>query len=107
VQGRLRLPLADQLEPYLLGGVGAEYAQLNERTSIGEDLVLFGRDVTPIGVLGAGLEYALMSNVSIGGEAKYVISRCHTFQVEPNPEVHGNFDAFVLSIGVRVFFFNV
>lgn len=107
VQGRLRLPLADQLEPYLLGGAGAEYGQLNDRTPIGDDLVLFGRDLTPMGVLGAGLEYAVMSNVSIGGEAKYIISRGHTFQVSPNPEVHGNFDAFVLSFGVRVFFFNV
>lgn len=106
VQGRLRLPLAD-LEPYLLGGAGAEYGQLNDRTPIGDDLVLYGRDFTAMGVLGAGLEYALMSNVSIGGEGKYIISRGHTFQVDSNPEVRGNFDAFVLTVGVRIFFFSI
>jgi opacity protein-like surface antigen len=107
VQGRVRIPVADQFESYVLAGAGAEYGQLNDRTPAGEELKLNGRDLVPMGVFGTGLEYALMSNVSIGGEAKYVIARGHSFQVEPNPAVQGNFDAFVLSLAVRVFFFSV
>lgn len=107
VQGRFQLPLSNQLIPYALAGVGTEYGQLNDRTPAGEELRLFGRDWVPMGVFGAGLDYAIMNNVSIGGEAKYVIARGHSFQVAPNPPVHGNFDSFLLTVGVRVFFFNV
>jgi opacity protein-like surface antigen len=106
VQGRVRIPVADHIESYVLAGVGGEYGQLNDRTPAGEELKLHGRDVVPMGVFGTGLEYALLSNVSIGGEAKYIIARGHSFRVEPNPAVQGNFDAFVLALAVRVFFFS-
>ena len=108
VQGKLRAPmLAERWEPYLLGGVGGEYAQLNDRTAAGNELVLNAKDISVMGVLGAGLEYSLMSNVAIGGQAKYIISRGHTFQIEGGPKLPGNFDSFMLSVAVRVFFFNV
>lgn len=108
VQGRLRWPLLDDmLEPYALGGVGGEYAQLNDRTEAGNSLALSARDLSLMGVLGAGIEYRVMSNVSIGGEAKYVISRGHEFQIGDQPALQGNFDSFMLAVGVRIFLFNV
>jgi opacity protein-like surface antigen len=108
VQPRFRYPLLDgRLEPYVLAGIGAEYAQINDRTMIGDDLVLHARDLVLIGGFGAGLEYNLLSNVAIGGQAKYIISRGHTFQVDTGPELDGNFDSFMLSLQIRVFFYNV
>ena len=107
VQGRVRIPVADHVESYVLAGVGGEYGQLNDRTPAGEELKLYGRDTVPMGAFGAGFAYALMSNVSIGGEAKYIIARGHSFKVEVNPAVRGNFDSFMLCLAVHVFFFNV
>jgi opacity protein-like surface antigen len=108
VQPRFRYPLLDgRLEPYVLAGIGAEYAQINDRTGAGKDIVVFARDLTVIGAFGAGLEYFLMNNVSIGGAAKYVISRGHTFEIQGSPKLQGNFDSFMLSLQIRVMLFNV
>jgi hypothetical protein len=48
-----------------------------------------------------------MSNVTIGAGTKYIISRGHTFQMENQPEVTGNFDAFLLFVGVQIFVFDL
>jgi opacity protein-like surface antigen len=108
VQPRLRYPLLDgSLVPYVLAGVGAEYAQINDRTPSGGSIELFGRDLTVIGGFGAGLDYALLSNVSVGGFAKYIISRGHTFQIDDGPVLSGDLDAFILSLQLTIFFYNV
>jgi opacity protein-like surface antigen len=108
VEPRFRYPLMNgRLEPYVMGGVGAEYAQINDRSGAGNDIVVFARDLTVIGSVGTGLEYYLLSNVAVGGSAKYIISRDHTFEIQGSPQVTGNFDSFMLSLQIRVFFFNV
>jgi len=65
------------------------------------------RDVTLIGTFGAGIDYFVMSNVSIGCAAQYTISRGHTLQLNEGPTLQGNLDSFFLSIGLRVFLFGV
>src|SRR5262245_32627832 len=105
VQPRLRYPLLhDRLEPYAAGGIGAEFAEINDR---GKPIVITAKDVTVIGTFGAGVEYYVMSNVSVGCEAQYVISRGHTLQIDTGPKLTGDFDSFLLSIGVRIGLFGV
>jgi opacity protein-like surface antigen len=105
VQPRLRYPLLhDCLEPYAEGGIGAEFAEINDR---GKPIVITAKDVTLIGTFGAGVEYYVMSNVSVGCEAQYVISRGHTLQIDDGPTLNGDLDSFLLSIGVRIGLFGV
>ena len=107
VEPRFRYPLMNgRLEPHH-GRSRREYAQINDRSGAGNDIVVFARDLTVIGSVGTGLEYHLLSNVAVGGSAKYIISRGHTFEIQGSPQVTGNFDSFMLSLQIRVFFFNV
>jgi len=105
VQGRLRYPLLnDRLEPYLLAGVGAEVGQVNDLNGTGKSLGLKGNDLTPVGALGCGVEYWVISNVAVGALAKYVISRGHQVNFRDQPTLQGNFDTFVLSLSLRIVF---
>jgi opacity protein-like surface antigen len=105
VQPRVRYPLLDgRAEPYIAGGVGAEFAEINDR---GQPLTVTAKDITIIGTFATGMDYYVMSNVSIVGEAEYVVSRGHTLQLGDGPTLHGNFDSFFLSLGVRIGLFGV
>ncbi len=105
VQGRLRYPLFnDRLEPYLLGGVGAEVGQVSDLNGTGKSLGLKGNDLTPVGALGAGVDYWVISNVAVGALTKYVISRGHEVRFRGQPTLQGNFDTFVLSLSLRIVF---
>src|SRR5262249_29090853 len=108
VQPRVRYPLLDgRLEPFVAGGIGGEYAEINDRNAEGKSIMIKARDVTLIGTFGAGIDYFVMSNVSIGCAAQYTISRGHTLQLNEGPTLQGNLDSFFLSIGLRVFLFGV
>ncbi len=108
VQPRVRYPLLDgRLQPYAVAGAGAEFAEINDRNAASKSLTVTAKDITVIGTFGAGLEYFLMSNVSLGCEAQYIISRGHTLQLNEGPTLQGNFDSFFLSVGLRVFLFGV
>ena len=108
MQPRVRYPLlGGRLEPYIGAGIGAEFAEVNDRNAEGKSLMVKAKDVTLIGTFRTGIDYFVMSNVSIGCAAQYIISRGHTLQINEGPTLHGNFDSFFLSIGLRVFLFGV
>jgi len=60
--------------------------------------------VPAIGGLGAGVEYFFASNAAVGVEAKYTISRGHVLELPDGVDLDGNFDALLLSLGLRVLF---
>lgn len=106
VQSRFRRSmLADRIEPYALFGVGGEMAQLNDRTTAGRKIDVSGSDVAVVGDVGIGVDYRLMSNVTLGGQAKYIISRGHKFRVN-GVEKQGNLDSLLFSVGVTVVLFS-
>ncbi len=74
-QMRLRYPLLHgRLIPYVLGGVGGAFTEFNDRKPHG-----FGHEIrtdssAAIGSIGAGLDYFVSRNITLGFEFKYLAS---------------------------------
>ena len=75
VSGRLVLPVAF-VEPYLMAGVGSYWTRA-EIGSVGKDSVEFGY------FGGGGLNFNLGKSYFIGAEAKYLVLKIPTVQVNP------------------------
>jgi opacity protein-like surface antigen len=107
-QVRARYPvLDDRLVPYAVGGVGAGYAEFNDRKPAGAD---FAIDATSWGVaatIGAGIEYLVASNIAAGIEARYLTSRGHTIKIADGRTQRANFDAVLLTVGLRIYLFDL
>jgi opacity protein-like surface antigen len=66
---RLRYPLLrDRLVPYVVGGVGFGYAELNDKTT---DRVAGAAEPALAGSIGGGLVYFIARNLALGIDAKY------------------------------------
>lgn len=105
-QARLTYPVLDDLlVPYLVAGVGASYGELNDgKRPLAESLRVNNTyRLAPVGALGAGIDYFVASNLSVGVESRYIISRSHTITVNGR-DVDLDLDAVVVSLGVRIFF---
>ena len=106
-QLRARYPVLDgRLVPYAIGGVGAGYAEFNDRKRRGEG---FDIDATSWGLaatLGAGVEYLVASNIAAGVEARYLTSRLHTVTIGSGRTQDANFDALLLTVGLRIYLFD-
>jgi opacity protein-like surface antigen len=108
LQPRLRYPLLeDRLELSATAGVGAELAEINDRGKDPSIAAVDADDVAVIGIFGVGIDYYPLHNVSIGAEAQYIVSRGHGMQIDHGPVLRGNLDAFVLTLGLRVFLLDV
>jgi len=102
VQARLHLPLPDhRIDPYAVLGVGAEKAEVNDAGSTG--MRLDGSGFAVVGALGAGIDYFVTSDVAVGAEVKYVLSRGHTLEVDGGPALRGDLDALLVSVGLRAY----
>lgn len=102
VQPKLHFPLDDlRLDPYVLVGVGFDSTELSD--SSGEDGKVTGNSLGVIGAFGGGLDWFATSDIAVGLEAKYVVSRGHTLRIGDGPELDGNLDALFLSLGVRAY----
>ena len=76
LQGRLRYPLLDgRLSPYIVGGAGIALTEFNDRTALGAMPLIgdfTGKEIIPAYSIGAGADYFIADNISIGGEGKYI-----------------------------------
>lgn len=101
---RLRYPLlGGALTPYVLGGIGFGNNQFNDRKAPGAGLSIRGNDTAVLGAVGAGLEYFVANNVSVGLDGKYVISRNNTIEIEGRRQKL-NLDRLMLQGRFSVFF---
>lgn len=101
---RLRYPLlAGRLEPYVLAGVGASYAEDNDVKPAGANLDIKATNWAVAGSLGAGIEYFVVSNVALGLDVRYLISRGHTIQIDGGNKRTGNLDTVMLALTFRTF----
>ena len=70
---RLRYPLLnDRLTPYVLGGGGVGFVQVDDKFPGIGTTTLNKNDFSPVGALGAGVEYFIANNLTLGLEAKYL-----------------------------------
>jgi opacity protein-like surface antigen len=107
-EARLRWPLLqDRLEPYLVGGVGLTYGEFNDQHRSPFNLGIDGNDLGIGATIGAGLEYFVVTNVAVGVEGRYLFARGHELQINDGPQVDGNLDSMMLTVGLRVFLFEL
>lgn len=101
-QLRLRYPVLEgRLTPYVVGGVGVAFSQLNDRKSAAFGVSLAGSNTALAATAGAGIEYFLLNNVTLGLEAKYVYAGKHDLRVG---ELSGRADpsALLTTVGFRL-----
>lgn len=107
-QLRARYPVLDgRLVPYAVAGVGAGYAEFNDRKPPGEGFNIESTGWGVAATVGAGIEYLVASNIAAGFEARYVTSRGHTVRVGDGRAHDANFDAVLLTVGLRVYLFDL
>jgi opacity protein-like surface antigen len=103
-QARVRYPLLDRrLVPYVVGGVGIGVNDFNDRKEKGVGRSIHARDTTVVGVLGAGVEYFLTSNIAVGLETRYLVSRDQEIEIDGRSE-KANLDALLTTVGIRLHF---
>jgi opacity protein-like surface antigen len=107
-QIRARYPVLDgRLVPYAVGGVGAGYAEFNDRKPSGADFAFGGASWGVAATVGAGLEYLVASNIAAGVEARYLTSRGHPVKIGNGPTRDANFDALLITVGLRIYLFDL
>jgi opacity protein-like surface antigen len=107
-QVRARYPVLDgRLVPYAIGGVGAGYAEFNDRKAPGKDFAIEGTSWGLAATLGAGIEYLVASNIAAGIEARYLTSRGHTVKIGDGRTRDANFDAVLVTVGLRIYLFDL
>ena len=107
LQSRLHYPIEAsrwaRWDPYVSGGVGPQLVEINDKGGYAP-LDVKGSRVAVIGSVGAGLDYRLTRDISVGLETKYIISRGQTLTVGDGAERQGNLDSLLIAIGVRAYF---
>jgi opacity protein-like surface antigen len=107
-QVRARYPVLDgRLVPYAVGGVGAGYAEFNDRKPAGAGFAIEGTSWGVAATLGTGIEYLVASNIAAGVEARYLTSRGHTVKIGDGRTQGANFDAVLLTVGLRIYLFDL
>jgi len=103
-QFRARYPLfGDRLVPYVLAGGGIAFTDFNDRKEPTFFYSVKDEPLTWVGTLGAGVEYFLDDNISIGVEFKYLFAGDQKLRVAG---VAHKFNAStpLTSIGVRLYY---
>ncbi len=104
LQGRLRYPLQNgRLEPYLIGGVGAEKAEFNDSKAVVAGRGVSGEDFSVVGSVGGGVQYFVTDNLAATFELKYILSDGHSFTVGNETMSAGNLDVLLFSVGLRAY----
>lgn len=105
VQGRFRYPVFnDRLSPYLLLGGGIGMAEVNKRKiSVAQYPLQGGTDTVPVGAVGAGFDYFIAHNMSVGLEAKHIVPFRPEITVG-NQTSKVDLDPVYLTVGVRLYF---
>ncbi|HSF05657.1 MAG TPA: outer membrane beta-barrel protein [Methylomirabilota bacterium] len=112
-QVRLRYPLVrDRLVPYVIGGAGIALTDFNDRKTPSDTsgrpssalgLQIHDESTTPVGTLGAGVEYFLADNIALGVEFKYLFAGDQTLTVGGTRHTF-NASSPLTSFGLRLFY---
>lgn len=103
-QLRARFPLlGGRLVPYVLGGVGGSYVEVKDKKPRGQPIGIRGTTVAIAGALGAGVDYMVASNIALGFEVEYLLSRGNSITVSAHSQ-HVDLDALLMTGGLRIYF---
>lgn len=103
-QARLRFPLFDdRLTPYVLGGVGVQIGDFNDRKPNGIGARVDAHGTTLAAAFGAGVDYFVADNIAVTLESRYLLSRDQEIRVDDRGG-HANLDALLTTIGLRLLF---
>jgi opacity protein-like surface antigen len=107
-QLRVRYPVLDgRLVPYAVAGVGAGYAEFNDRKAAGLNFEIESTNWGIAATMGTGVEYFVASNIAAGFEARYLTSHGHTVKIGDGRTRSAHFDAVLLTAGVRIYLFDL
>lgn len=95
--------LEGRLVPYALVGVGAAYTEFNDRKRPGFEVDVGGTSWGVVGALGGGVEYFVANNITMGVEAKYVISRDQDVRLNGRRQSL-DLDTLLAAAGIRLYF---
>lgn len=100
---RFRYPLlGDRLTPYVLGGFGVAFTDLNDVKGPGLTASIEHESSSWVGAVGAGLEYFIADNVAVGAEVKYLAIEDQTLSFNGERRTLG-LDSLLTSFSMRVF----
>jgi len=103
-QVRVRYPLLDhRLIPYLLGGVGVEITDFNDRKPPGRGVRIQTDGTSVAASVGAGIEYFLADNIAWGVDTRYLVSRGQEIRINDRGG-HANLDALLTTTTLRLLF---
>jgi opacity protein-like surface antigen len=103
-QLRLRaLVLGGRLVPFAVAGVGLGFAESKDGKPPASQIMKEARDYAWEAGVGAGVDYFVARNITVGVQGKYVYSRDHSFRFNGTEE-KVNLDAVLLSLGLKVYF---
>jgi hypothetical protein len=106
-QLRVRYPVLDgRLVPYAVAGVGAGYAEFNDRKPAGLNFDIESTNWGVAATVGGGAEYFVASNIAAGFEARYLTSHGHTVKIGDGKARSAHFDAILLTLGLRIYLFD-
>jgi len=101
-QVRARYPLfRNRLVPYVVGGAGIGLTDFNDRKTSALGVQVKDESTTPVGTLGAGLEYFLADNIGLGVEFKYLFAGDQTLTVGGTRHIF-NASSPLTSFGLRL-----
>jgi opacity protein-like surface antigen len=107
-QLRLRSPIGPgRWVPYWTGGVGIGYGEVNDRTEAGTTLGVSAKGIHPALSIGGGLEYFVVSNLSLNADLRWIYTWGHEIQVGNGPTASGDISALMLTVGFRAYLFDL
>ncbi|MFM7103372.1 MAG: outer membrane protein [Verrucomicrobiota bacterium] len=101
----LRAPVAQgRWAPFVSAGVGIAHAEANDRKPPGGGLALDAAGIYPALRLGAGLEYFVVSSLSLTTSLHWSYSWGHELRIDQGPAASGDLSAWQAQVGFRIYF---
>jgi opacity protein-like surface antigen len=107
-RGRLRYPFGGgRWAVYGLAGVGLGHVESNDRKPSGADFNVSASTNAVAASVGMGLDYFVSRHIAFGLESKYLNSPGHHITIAPGHSTDATLQAFVVSLGVRVYLWDI
>ncbi|MFN7141383.1 MAG: outer membrane protein, partial [Limisphaerales bacterium] len=101
---RLRVPIKNgRWVPYVMGGLGFNYAEFNDRKTAGLNVPIQPSGFSPALSLGAGFEYFIARNFSINTDLRYIYTWDHKIETPTAGRRSGDLSTLNFYFGFRLY----